>query len=109
MWQDAYGETRPLMNVFCNQLTPVGGVLGHRDVLDANTRVTMWYLVELVAALIACCLPVLRPLVSNVSVRGFARSLQSILPLPSNDKSSSDPEKAQGGVPPAGTVNQELT
>lgn len=38
---------------------------GHTNLLRENTKVVMWCLIETSAALIGCCLPVLRPIFSD--------------------------------------------
>ncbi|KAF1972736.1 hypothetical protein BU23DRAFT_599493 [Bimuria novae-zelandiae CBS 107.79] len=79
MWEDAYDTKR-----------------GHTNLLRENTKVVMWCLIEVSSALIACCLPVLRPMFSDTWVsRLLCKVRDSMLPtLPT--KRASERELEEG-------------
>ncbi|KAH7413886.1 hypothetical protein DE146DRAFT_750076 [Phaeosphaeria sp. MPI-PUGE-AT-0046c] len=49
--------------------------LGYRDLQGQNSQVVAWTLIEIVAALVGCCLPTLRPLFTNTT---FGRLMSSL-------------------------------
>ncbi|KAF2826669.1 hypothetical protein CC86DRAFT_291709 [Ophiobolus disseminans] len=57
---------------------------GFFDLRDSNTDVVMWTLIEIVAALVGCCLPRLRPLLVDTSLGRSLSSLLSTFSLRSN-------------------------
>ncbi|KAK3214683.1 hypothetical protein GRF29_19g960865 [Pseudopithomyces chartarum] len=75
MWQDAYDTKR-----------------GHTNLLRENTKVVMWCLIEVSAALIGCCLPVLRPIFSDTWI---SRLLSKLLDRTSQIFPSSDPSERE--------------
>ncbi|KAF2439608.1 hypothetical protein P171DRAFT_422241 [Karstenula rhodostoma CBS 690.94] len=60
MWEDAYDTKR-----------------GHTNLIRENTKVVMWCLIEISSALIACCLPVLRPIFADTWVSRLFCKLQN--------------------------------
>ncbi|KAJ4298917.1 hypothetical protein N0V90_004160 [Kalmusia sp. IMI 367209] len=79
MWQDAYA-TNP----------------GHNNLLKENTKIIMWCLIEVSSALIACCLPVLRPIVSETWLNKLYCRLQDR--LSSRDKSCPSSRELEEGM-----------
>jgi hypothetical protein len=69
-----------------------GTTLSYRDIRGENTKVVAWSLVEIVAALIGCCLPTLRPLFANTSLGGFLGTIFHVLSSRSRSIQSSKQE-----------------
>ena len=65
---------------------------GHTNLLRENTKVVMWCLIEVSAALIGCCLPVLRPIFSDTWI---SRLLSKLLDRTSQIFPSSDPSERE--------------
>ncbi|KAL5116624.1 hypothetical protein ACEQ8H_005502 [Pleosporales sp. CAS-2024a] len=63
--------------------------IGYRDLQGQNTTMVAWTLIEIVAALVACCLPTLRPLVANTACGTFFTSVFSAMFLRSRTSGSS--------------------
>jgi hypothetical protein len=57
---------------------------------DLSSLLVMWSVVEVNAALIACCLPVLRPLFSHRGLESVVNSIRSALSLHSLQSRHSD-------------------
>lgn len=72
-----------------------GTTLSYRDIQGENTKVVVWSLVELAAALTGACLPTLKPLFANTSLGGFLGSIFSVLSLTSRTTQASRRESAQ--------------
>lgn len=60
------------------------------DILDLSSLLVMWSVVEVNAALIACCLPVLRLLISSRGLESVVNSVRSALSLHSLQSRHSD-------------------
>jgi hypothetical protein len=58
-----------------------------------NTQVVAWTLIEIVAALVGCCLPTLRPLVVNTVLGSFFSGVFSAMSLRSRASESSRREE----------------
>lgn len=69
---------------------------GHINLLHENTKVVMWCLIEISSALIACCLPVLRPLFSDTGVARLMSKLQYRMFPSSPSSGPSDRELEEG-------------
>jgi hypothetical protein len=72
--------------------------VGSRDLQGINTNISAWILVEIAAALIACCLPTLRPLFTNTSLGAFLGSLFSAASSQSRQSRQSRQERYDGGM-----------
>jgi len=71
---------------------------GHRDLLNQNTRIVLWCLVEVSSALIACCLPVLRPLVSEGWIGGAFCKLREVITSRSGSSRQTSARELEEGM-----------
>jgi hypothetical protein len=60
-----------------------GTTMSYRDIQGENTKIVVWTLVEIVAALMGSCFPTLRPLFAGSSFGSFLGSIFSVLALSS--------------------------
>jgi hypothetical protein len=60
-----------------------GTTMSYRDIQGENTKIVLWTLVEIVAALMGSCFPTLRPLFAGTSFGSFLGSIFSVLALSS--------------------------
>lgn len=72
--------------------------VGSRDLQGINTNISAWILVEIAAALIACCLPTLRPLFANTSLGALLGSLFSAVSSHSRQSRHSRQGKYDGAL-----------
>jgi hypothetical protein len=76
--------------------------------LGGNTTGVAWTLVEIVAALVGCCLPTLRPLFTDTFLGGYIRSIFSAIPLRSRGKSSAQTDEDDGKLAVVSIGGREL-
>ncbi|KAH8732050.1 hypothetical protein GQ44DRAFT_746004 [Phaeosphaeriaceae sp. PMI808] len=75
-----------------------GTKMGYRDLQGQNTTMVLWTLVEIALALIGCCLPTLRPLLSNTLLGTVFGNLISAVSFRFRRSQSTRQDKLDGNL-----------
>ncbi|CAI6304056.1 unnamed protein product [Periconia digitata] len=88
-----------VVRTYIVSFTAYGTKLGFRDVMEENTKIAIWCMIEIASALIGCCLPTLKSLVNGQSLASIVHSIRSKLVSWSNTKrNESDAEEGLADV-----------